>query len=97
MEAVGWCILTTIMQIGFIGLGKMGSRMAGKLLKEGHELVVWNRSPQPIEDLKNNSAILTAKLQVAKTIEELAKSHNIEYKSKNMLIKKLSVNYLISF
>src|SRR6266403_1036649 len=40
------------MQIGFIGLGKMGSRMALKLLKEGHDVVVWNRSPQPVADLK---------------------------------------------
>lgn len=40
------------MIVGFIGLGKMGSRMARKLLKEGHEVVVWNRSPQAVDDLK---------------------------------------------
>ena len=41
------------MKIGFIGLGKMGSRMVFKLLKEGHEVVVWNRSPQPVEELRS--------------------------------------------
>ncbi|EPX56020.1 3-hydroxyisobutyrate dehydrogenase family protein [Cystobacter fuscus DSM 2262] len=33
------------MKIGFIGLGAMGSAMAGHLLKAGHALTVWNRSP----------------------------------------------------
>ena len=33
------------MQIGFIGLGKMGRRMVDKLLSENHEIVAWNRSP----------------------------------------------------
>ncbi len=32
------------MKVGFIGLGIMGSRMAGNLLKRGHELVVFNRT-----------------------------------------------------
>lgn len=33
------------MKIGFIGLGRMGSAMAQNLLKAGHQLAVWNRSP----------------------------------------------------
>ena len=41
------------MKLGIIGLGKMGSRIALKLVKEGHEIVVWNRSEEAIEDLKS--------------------------------------------
>ncbi|MDO8620690.1 MAG: decarboxylating 6-phosphogluconate dehydrogenase [Candidatus Levybacteria bacterium] len=48
------------MKFGFIGLGKMGSRMVGKLLQEGHEVVAWNRSDN---ELKNTE-----------TVEELVKS-----------------------
>ena len=33
------------MKVGFIGLGRMGSAMAANLLKAGHEVAVWNRSP----------------------------------------------------
>ncbi len=33
------------MQIGFIGLGRMGAAMAAKLVKAGHDVVVFNRSP----------------------------------------------------
>src|SRR5579859_3695322 len=40
------------MQIAILGLGKMGSRMAIKLSKEGHEVIVWNRSQQAVEELK---------------------------------------------
>lgn len=40
------------MQVGFIGLGKMGSRMAEKLIKDGHDLIVWNRSEQTTHEFK---------------------------------------------
>lgn len=33
------------MKVGFIGLGQMGSAMAANLLRAGHDLTVWNRSP----------------------------------------------------
>jgi 3-hydroxyisobutyrate dehydrogenase len=34
------------MKVGFIGLGAMGTPMARNLLEVGHELAVWNRSPE---------------------------------------------------
>ena len=34
------------MRVGFIGLGNMGSGMAANLLRAGHELAVFNRSPE---------------------------------------------------
>ncbi len=40
------------MRLGFIGLGKMGSRMVVKLLEGGHEVVVWNRSQKAIDSIK---------------------------------------------
>jgi 3-hydroxyisobutyrate dehydrogenase-like beta-hydroxyacid dehydrogenase len=33
------------MKVGFIGLGNMGAAMAGNLLKAGHEVTVYNRTP----------------------------------------------------
>jgi 3-hydroxyisobutyrate dehydrogenase-like beta-hydroxyacid dehydrogenase len=38
-----------IMNIGFIGLGKMGKAMVGHLLAAGHSVRVWNRSPEPVK------------------------------------------------
>src|SRR6056297_2715524 len=34
------------MQIGFAGLGRMGAPMARNLVRAGHGLVLWNRSPE---------------------------------------------------
>ncbi|MFE7531150.1 NAD(P)-dependent oxidoreductase [Kitasatospora sp. NPDC057542] len=34
--------------IGFVGLGAMGRGMAGSLLRAGHTVRVWNRSPEPV-------------------------------------------------
>nr|WP_242184978.1 NAD(P)-dependent oxidoreductase [Sphingomonas sp. CARO-RG-8B-R24-01] len=38
------------MEIGFVGLGLMGSAMAANLAKAGHRVVAWNRSPVKPED-----------------------------------------------
>lgn len=39
------------MDIGFIGLGLMGRAMASNLIKAGHHVRVWNRSPEPVQAL----------------------------------------------
>lgn len=39
------------MRVGFLGLGKMGKRMVWKLLTQKHDVVIWNRSSSPIEEL----------------------------------------------
>ncbi len=39
------------MKVGFIGLGQMGSGMAGRLLTAEHALTVFNRSPEKMQPL----------------------------------------------
>ena len=46
------------MKIAFLGLGKMGLPMARRLLEAGHELTVWNRSPERAEALVAAGATL---------------------------------------
>ncbi|MGK5441454.1 NAD(P)-dependent oxidoreductase [Micromonospora sp. URMC 105] len=43
--------------VAVIGLGGMGSRMAGRLLDAGHDLVVWNRTPQRAGELVARGAV----------------------------------------
>ena len=38
------------MQLGMIGLGRMGANMVRRLLKAGHEGVVFDVSPKAVED-----------------------------------------------
>jgi 3-hydroxyisobutyrate dehydrogenase-like beta-hydroxyacid dehydrogenase len=40
------------MKIAYLGLGIMGRPMAANLVKAGHELTVWNRSPKILEGAK---------------------------------------------
>ena len=39
------------MNVGFLGLGTMGKAMAANLIKAGHTVTVWNRSPGPFAEL----------------------------------------------
>lgn len=54
------------MKVGFIGLGAMGGAMASNLIKAGHEVTVWNRSPGPTEPLASLGA------KVAKSADRAA-------------------------
>jgi 3-hydroxyisobutyrate dehydrogenase-like beta-hydroxyacid dehydrogenase len=44
------------MEVGFIGLGIMGSRMAANLLAKGFSLTVFNRTPAKAEELEGKGA-----------------------------------------
>jgi 3-hydroxyisobutyrate dehydrogenase-like beta-hydroxyacid dehydrogenase len=48
------------MRIGFIGLGRMGAAMAANLVKAGHEVTVFNRTPGKAEDLVERGARVAA-------------------------------------
>jgi len=50
------------MQIGMIGLGRMGANMVRRLLRGGHECVVNDRNPEAVKDLAHEGAIGTASL-----------------------------------
>jgi 6-phosphogluconate dehydrogenase len=56
------------MQIGYIGLGKMGKNMVLHLLEKGHEVVAWNRSPEPGQE------VAAAGAKVVQSVEELVES-----------------------
>jgi 3-hydroxyisobutyrate dehydrogenase-like beta-hydroxyacid dehydrogenase len=43
--------------IGVVGLGAMGSRIAGRLADAGNELVVWNRDASKAEPLRERGAL----------------------------------------
>jgi len=48
------------MRIGFLGLGKMGTPMALRLIAAGYELAVWNRTEGRTEPLLREGAIAAA-------------------------------------
>jgi 3-hydroxyisobutyrate dehydrogenase-like beta-hydroxyacid dehydrogenase len=53
------------MKIGFIGLGAMGKAMAANLIRAGHEVLVWNRSSGPVQELKELGAAVAGSVRAA--------------------------------
>ena len=51
---------TPKMQVGFIGLGLMGTPMAIKLIEAGHSLTVWGRSSDKLQHVLDKGATLSA-------------------------------------
>ena len=59
--------------VAFLGLGTMGTGMAGQLLSKGFDLTVYNRSPEKAHALQARGA------KVAKTPAEAAKGANVRH------------------
>ena len=51
------------MQLGMIGLGRMGANMVRRLLKGGHQCVVFNRTPKPVNELVEEKATGSTSLE----------------------------------
>ncbi|HJV81558.1 NAD(P)-dependent oxidoreductase [Noviherbaspirillum sp.] len=59
------------MKIGFIGLGRMGTAIAGRLLRHGFDLAVYNRTPEKAADLAKAGA------RVATSIADVCGGRNV--------------------
>ena len=51
------------MRLGMIGLGRMGSNMVRRLMRGGHELVVFDLSPDNVKNVAGEGAIATSSLE----------------------------------
>jgi len=51
------------MQVGMIGLGRMGMNMARRLLGGGHQVVVYNRTQEKVRQMEKEGAVGSASLE----------------------------------
>ena len=51
------------MQLGMVGLGRMGSNIVRRLMRDGHECVVFDVDPDPVKRLEGEGAIGTGSLE----------------------------------
>src|SRR6266404_6345402 len=63
------------MQLGMVGLGRMGANMVRRLLKGGHECVVFDMSPQAVSELTAENAVGSASL--ADLVKKLEKPRTV--------------------
>lgn len=77
------------MQLGMIGLGRMGANMVRRLLHGGHQCVVFNRSPKAVKELAKEGAVGASSL--ADLVQKLERPRAIW-----MMIPGASVEPLIA-
>ena len=63
------------MQLGMIGLGRMGANMVRRLLRDGHQCVVFDRSPKAVAELTGDKA--TGASSLGELIGKLAKPRTV--------------------
>ena len=61
------------MRIGFIGLGRMGANMVRRLGKNGHEIVVFNRTPEKTKEIETEGVGAIASFSIAEMVDKLEK------------------------
>jgi 6-phosphogluconate dehydrogenase len=59
------------MQIGFIGLGRMGANMVRRLVRDGHGVVAYNRTVEKAVELAAEESASGHDLTAASSVEEL--------------------------
>src|SRR5580700_1213956 len=59
------------MQLGMVGLGRMGANMVRRLLRAGHDCVVFDMSPKAVEGLVQEHA--TGSSSLADLVRKLSK------------------------
>ena len=59
------------MRIGFVGLGRMGGNMVRRLLRDGHDVVAYNRTPEKTKEIAGEGA--TAAFSIAELVDSLEK------------------------
>jgi 6-phosphogluconate dehydrogenase len=61
------------MRIGFIGLGRMGANMVRRLGKDGHEIVVFNRTPEKTKEIEAEGQGAIASFSIEELVGKLEK------------------------
>jgi 6-phosphogluconate dehydrogenase len=55
--------MAAMAQLGMVGLGRMGANIVRRLMRDGHECVVYNRTPEPVKQLAGEGAVGTSSLK----------------------------------
>ncbi len=74
-------------RIGFIGLGIMGLPMASRLAEAGYSLIVWNRTPQKAEKLKERGvSVASSPAELASAAEYIVVMVSDDTASRSVLL-----------
>src|SRR5436305_5809424 len=84
------------MQLGMVGLGRMGANLVRRLMRDGHECVVYDVNADAVKDLAGDGAIgadsvedFVAKLQKPRAVWVMVPAGEITEKTVDELASKL--------
>lgn len=80
------------MQIGMIGLGRMGANMVRRLLQKNHQCVVFDKSPQAVEELTQDSAV--GAVSLAEMVKKLNQPRTIWMMIPSAFVEQLVTDIL---
>lgn len=90
------------MKFAMVGLGRMGGNMVTRLLRGGHEVVVWNRSQDPVQKAVREGAIasttiddLVSKLEAPRVVWVMLPAGEVTEEMISTLSEKLSKGDII--
>lgn len=90
------------MKFAMVGLGRMGGNMVKRLLLGGHEVVVWNRSQDPVKEAVSAGAIastsiddLVSKLDATRVVWVMLPAGDVTENMIKTLSEKLSPGDII--
>ncbi|MBI1277118.1 MAG: decarboxylating 6-phosphogluconate dehydrogenase [Anaerolineaceae bacterium] len=90
------------MKFAMVGLGRMGGNMVKRLLLGGHEVVVWNRSQDPVKEAVSAGAIastsiddLVSKLEPTRVVWVMLPAGDVTENMIKQLTEKLSPGDII--
>ncbi len=61
------------MRLGFIGLGRMGANMVRRLVRDGHEIMVYNRTPEKSKEIEGEGEGAKATFSIEELVAKLEK------------------------
>src|SRR4249919_3329942 len=79
-----------VTQIAMIGLGRMGANMVRRLIKGGHQCVVFDVSPKAVADLEREKAVGASSL--ADLVRKLEKPRTVWLMVPAGVVDKMIVN-----
>jgi 6-phosphogluconate dehydrogenase len=59
------------MRLGFIGLGRMGANMVRRLVRDGHEIMVYNRTPEKAKEIEGEGEGAKATFSIEELVAKL--------------------------
>src|SRR5437899_8926979 len=78
------------MQLGMIGLGRMGANMVRRLQKSGHKCVVYDRSADSVKQLEGEGATGATSIDdFVKKLQKRSEEHTSELQSLRHLVCRL--------